>query len=195
MELEGIFIKDNMLKHLKQSNRWGCMYYSAFAITGDKRWLEYQTNIAPFAFLGHAGRLGYVLRSIYVDPLGYSGIEKYSVEPSFWGSVKASLTDPTEYAPMLITVGELEEGLMHQVAIALTQDFVLVSDSALESTIEFTYEAFLESKYSRAIEINVLMTFDEAIGYEVNGQEYFAKQHLDRLEQNDTNLEMLEEFA
>ena len=170
------------------------MYYSAFAITGDKRWLEYQTNISPVAFLAHVGKLGYVLKTIFVEPNHFSSSEKFAVAPSFWQSCWQSL-EKDAYAPMLVTLGELELGLGHQVAICVTPDDVMISDSSKPEVIILIHEDFLDSKYAQAVEISILMTFEEALEYQQDGQEYFAKQHLDRLEQHDSIFEMTEEFA
>jgi hypothetical protein len=177
-----------MLKHQRQPNKWGCMYYSAFALTGDKRWLEYETNISPVAFLAHVGKLGYTLRTIFVNP------KQFNVDRDFWQSVWQSL-EPGAYAPMLVTLGELELGLGHQVAICVTPDDVRISDSSKPEVIILIHEDFLESKYAQAVEISILMTFEEALEYQQDGQEYFDKQHLARLEQDDSTFEMTREFA
>jgi hypothetical protein len=189
------FIKGEiMLKHLKQPNKWGCMYYSAFALTGDKRWLEYETNISPVAFLAHVGKLGYALKTIFVEPNHFSNLEKYAVGLSFWQSCCQSL-EKDAYAPMLVTLGELELGLGHQVAICVTPDDVMISDSSKPEVIILIHEDFLESKYAQAVEISILMTFEEALEYQQDGQVYFAKQHLEKLENLDSDLEMVQEFA
>jgi hypothetical protein len=183
-----------MLRHLKQPNKWGCMYYSAFALTGDERWLEYETNISPVAFLAHVAKLGYVLKTIFVVPNDFTSVEKFAVDPNFWQSVWQSL-EKDAYAPMLVTLGELELGLGHQVAICVTPDDVMISDSSKPEVIILIHEDFLESKYAQAAEVSILMTFEEALEYQQDGQEYFDKQHLDRLENLDSNLEMVQEFA
>lgn len=145
-----------MLHHLKQPELWGCLYYSAHALTGEARLLEYTNDISDPRFQARLIQHGWMLSTLYA----YRGPPQ-PADALFWLHLRDTLPEG-EGAGLLVAIeaGKLP-GLWHSVAVMFTAGGVGVSDSRKAELVEFPdIWSFIHSPYSQAHLVQLLMPTD-----------------------------------
>jgi hypothetical protein len=156
-----------MLKHLEQPNRWGCMYYSTWAVTGDERFLEDTSNVSTMRFKSRVIDLGYLWVVLYIHPW------RQALEREAWAGFWT--LEPDQYNALLVTIQNPSSSIMHQVALECYSDHIMVSDSAMPELQKFSHAEFLESQYAQAFEIAVILDKQDVAEFDQPGQEFFAR--------------------
>jgi hypothetical protein len=163
-----------MLKHLEQPNRWGCMYCSTWAVTGDERFLEDTSDVSTMRFKTRVIDLGYLWVVLYIHPW------RQPIERDAWAGFWN--LEPDQFNALLVTIQNPTSSIMHQVALECYPDHVMVSDSAMSDLQKFTHAEFLETQYAQALEIAVILDKEDVAEFDQPGAEFFAREHFAKLE-------------
>lgn len=157
-----------MLKHQEQPNRWGCMYYSAWAATHDKRFLEDANDVSTMRFKSRVTDLGYLWVVLYIHPW------RQTIERDAWAGFWTNL-ETDQYNALLVTIQDSNSSIMHQVALECYDDHIMVSDSGMSELQKFSHTEFLETQYARALEIAVILDKTDIAQFDRPGTEFFAR--------------------
>jgi hypothetical protein len=146
------------LCHRRQPENWGCIWYAAYAITGDGRLLEHTEEIHPVRYQIILAQHGWLFEHVY------NHAYKTRATPDFWEALVAS--GYGDIALMLHIDSLNHPGLQHAVALWLPKEagaFHWVSDSTRPEMVLFDDRAaFLASPYSRPYEVAYLL--DASLG-------------------------------
>jgi hypothetical protein len=156
-----------VLKHQEQPNRWGCMYYSTWAITGDNRFLEDTSDVSTMWFKTRVIDLGYLWVVLYIHPW------RQPLESDAWAGFWT--LEPDQYNALLVTIQNPTSSIMHQVAVECHHDHIMVSDSAMPELQKFSHAEFLETQYAQALEIAVILDKADVAEFDQPGAEFFAR--------------------
>lgn len=153
-----------MLHHRKQTELWGCLYHSAFALTGDQTLLAHTSDISDPRFQARLIEHGWMLSTLYA----YRGPPQ-PADALFWLHLRDQLP-PGEGAGLLVAIDAHNiPGCWHSVALMLVNSGrVSVSDSRLPDLIEYPdLWTFIASPYSQAHQVQVLLPTEvDAYPYE-----------------------------
>ncbi len=181
----------NKLHHKKQPN-YGCLYHSAYALTGDDRFLEDIGNTNPMRLQIRAQELGYVRVHFFVHADGFTNSRGYLKH--LIGTVEAG-----EYLPFLLayqpTKREHQMVELHVVAVHVYPDHLLVSDSSKDAIQHWEVDEFLESEYAKPIVLSWLEDMAGVANYDLDMAAVIATEHLAKLENVDSKLEMTQDVA
>jgi hypothetical protein len=178
------------LHHKKQPNGYGCLYHSAYALTGDVRFLEGIRNANPFRLQVRAQELGFVRVHFFVHQDGYTDNRGYIKH-------LMSEVEANEYLPMLLTYRPAKRQLtdLHVVAVHIQSSHVMVSDSNKDAIQCYDYDEFLESEYAKPIVLSWLESFEQMAAYDLDVPSAQAAEHLAKLEAVNSDLEMTPDVA
>lgn len=141
------------LHHCKLKGRWGCMYHSLYAVSGDESLLDEEvlSDVSDMRWRVRALQLGFLIQPWYVHP-------SETCEPEDWRGLTDQLPPHAHVALLVSMPSHKLNGERHQVAVLLRgSGEVSVSDSSMDGLIDYdSEEAFLASRYAVAFSIEVL---------------------------------------
>ncbi|CAM4160137.1 hypothetical protein [Deinococcus marmoris] len=152
-----------MLEHRQQIGEIGCLYHSAFSITGDTSLLEHVTDSSAARYQVRLIERGFLTFTLFC-----SEPPEPPTSPGYWGRLRARFArdnaTPERHAPLLVSIPGVTPGWLHQVAVLLPahagESLVCVSDSNFAHNNWMTWEEFLPSVYARAHRIEMLGPLD-----------------------------------
>lgn len=140
------------LHHRQQPDLYGCLYFAAFALTGDPQVLEHTRDISNARFYARLHSWGLMVITPWSN---YAGPDQFTPR-SFW---EALTTEHSQ--PYLLTVAaERTPDHRHACAAVVSTSTVTISDSRRASRATLTFEEFLDSEYAQAYLVEQLLPAD-----------------------------------
>lgn len=143
-----------MRLHHRQQDGDRCLFYSAHALTGDTTLLALADRVSSatgtavfYAALPVAGYVA-VTRYAHPEPAGLD----------FWNAERElmlSLSQPA--AGYLVSISGVSDDMLHAVAVLIEAEQVQVSDPNFSDIEVLTWPQFLDSRWSQAGRIDMLM--------------------------------------
>ena len=152
-----------MLEHQQQVGEVGCLYHSAYAVTGDPSLLEHVADVSAARY-----QLRLIDRGLLPFTLFCAEPPEPPVSAGYWERLRARFTrdNHTEqrHAPLLVSIAGITSGWLHQVAVLIPahmdEERVCVSDSNFYCLRWQTWSEFLTSLYAQAHRIEMLGPLD-----------------------------------
>lgn len=159
------------LFHRRQLVPYGCMYHSAYALTGDEALLEHACDVSRTRFHANLAQHGYFLRAFHMDWCYYG-----QMYPAWWEAARALRHEALGGLGLLLTIdSERLPGYTHMVAARVHRSgLVMVSDSGKPSAFGLDFDEFLNSPYARAYEVDGLFRADPALYPEEDARKHAA---------------------
>lgn len=153
------------LEHRQQPGDVGCLYFSAYAVTGDAALLTHAADTHPARYQLRLIERGYLSTTLFA-----ADAPEAPASPRFWEALRHRLTQanftPNRHAPLLVSIAGVTPGWQHQVAILLpiheSEFLVCVSDSNFAHLQWMTWEEFLATYGAHTHRVEMLGPADVA---------------------------------